>query len=153
MLHQVEKSYWKTLYRMHVCENIHLVHMKKKIDRYVKDMWLYMNICYRYIWYEKQGNVFFVIQYQCNVSVNSPWISINSNSTLLGSSCSPTMTLTKTKHDMICKSRMTADATSGREKVIEKLYIECICVKISILTYEKIDRYVTDIYINIILTY
>ena len=48
--------------------------------------------------------------------------------------------------DMICKSGMKAEATAGREKVIEKLYIECICVKISILTYSKIiDRYVKDI--------
>ena len=78
-----------------------------------------MNTCHRYIWYEKQGKVFFVIQYQCNVSVNSPWISINTNSTLLGSSSSLTMTLTETTSDMICKSGMTADATSGREKLLK----------------------------------
>ena len=78
-----------------------------------------MNTYHRYIWYEKQGKVFFVIQYQCNVSVNSPWISINTNSTLLGSSSSPTMTPTETTSDMICKSGMTADATSGREMLLK----------------------------------
>ena len=109
----------------------------KKIDRYMKDMWIDMNTCYRYIWYEKQGKVYFVIQYQCNVSVNSPWKCINTKSTLLCSSCTPTTTLTVKTSDMMCKSGMTAGATSGREKSIEKLYIECIFVKISILTYEK----------------
>ena len=39
--------------------------------------------------------------------------------------------------DMVLKIGMKADATSGREKVIETLYIQCICVKISILRYLK----------------
>ena len=73
-----------------------------------------MNTCYRYIWYEKQGKVFFAIEYQYNVSVNSPWICINTNSIILGSSSSPTTTQTAT-NDMISKSTMTPDATSGRE--------------------------------------
>ena len=89
----------------------------KKIDRYVKDRWIYMNTCYRYIWYEKQGKVFFVIEYQYNVSVNSPWICINTNSTLLGSSSSPTTTQKAATNDMISKSTMTPDATSGREQL------------------------------------
>ena len=53
-------------------------------------------------------------------------ISINTNSTLLGSSSSPTMTLTKTTSDMICKSGITADATSGKEKFIELKLDEAI---------------------------
>ena len=109
---------WKTLYRMHVCENIHL-DICKKIGRYVKDIWIYMDTYYRYIWYEKQGKLFFVIQYQYNAWVNSPWIYINTNSTLLGSSSSLTMTLTETTSDMICKNGMTADATSGRENILK----------------------------------
>ena len=100
-----------------MCENIN-VDVCRKIDRYVKDIWIYMNTCYRYIWYEKQGKVFFVIQYQYNVAVNAPWISINTNSTLLGSSPSPT-TLTETTNDMICKSGVTTDATSGRENLFK----------------------------------
>ena len=51
-----------------------------------------MNTCHRYIQYEKQGKVLFVIQYQCNVSVSSPLTSINTNSTLLASASSLTMT-------------------------------------------------------------
>ena len=85
----------------------------KKIGRYVKDIWMYMNTFYRYIWYEKQGKVYFVIQYQCNVSVNSPQIYINTKS------CSPTMTLVESTSDIICKSGMTADATSGREILLK----------------------------------
>ena len=73
-----------------------------------------MNTCYRYIWYEKQGKVFFVIEYQYNVSVNSPWICINANSTLLGSSSAPPTTEKAGTSDMTHKSTITPDATSGR---------------------------------------
>ena len=76
-----------------------------------------MHICYRYIWYEKQGKVFFVIEYQYNVSVNSPWICINTNSILLGSSSSPTTTQKAATNDMISKSTVTPDATSGIEQL------------------------------------
>ena len=63
----------------------------------------------------------FVIEYQYNVSVNSPWICINTNSTLLGLSSSPTTTQKAATTDMICKSAMTPDATSGREQLWENL--------------------------------
>ena len=69
---------------------------------------------------KNKGKVLFVIQYQCSVSVNSPLISINTNPTLLASSSSLTMTPTETS-DMILKSGMTADATSGREKLLKNL--------------------------------
>ena len=111
----------------------------KKIDRYVKDIWIYMNTCYRYIWYEKQSKIYFVIQYQCNVWVNSPQIYINTKSTLLGSSCSPTMTLTETTSDTICKSGMTADATSGREKLFWKtLHRMHLCENIHLDIWKKL---------------
>ena len=87
-----------------------------------------MNTCYRYIWYEKQYIVSFIIQYHWNVSVNSQWISINTNSALLDSSSWPTMTHRETS-EMICKSAIIADATSGRKTVMKKLYIEYMCVK------------------------
>ena len=38
-----------------------------------------MNTCHRYIWYKKQYKVSFVIQYDRNVSMNSKWISIDTN--------------------------------------------------------------------------
>ena len=98
-------------------ENIN-VDICKNIDRYVKDIWIYMNAYYRDIWYEKQGKLFFVIQYQYNVAVNSPWMSINTNSTLLGSSPSPSP-LTETTNDMTCKRQMTGDAISGRENLFK----------------------------------
>ena len=78
-----------------------------------------MNTSHRCIWYEKQGKVFFVIQYQCSVSVNSPLTSINTNSTLLASSSSLTTTPTEMTSDMILKSGMKADGTSGREKLLK----------------------------------
>ena len=58
----------------------------------------------------------FVIQYQCNVSVSSPLASINTNFTLLASASSLTMTVKETTTDMVLKSGMKADATSGKEK-------------------------------------
>ena len=73
----------------------------------------YLNTCYRCIWYEKYGEVFFVITYHCNVSVNSSWICININSMLLGSSSSPTTQIAGTS-DIIHESVITPDATSGR---------------------------------------
>ena len=39
----------------------------KKIDRYVKDILIYINTYYRYIWYEIESKIMFVIEYQCNV--------------------------------------------------------------------------------------
>ena len=51
----------------------------------------------------------------------------------------------ETTSDIILKSKVAADTTSGRQKVIEKLHIKCIYVKIYILTYEKNDRYVKAI--------
>ena len=79
-----------------------------------------MNTFYRYIWYEKQGKVLFVIQYQCNVSVSSSLASINTNSTLLASASSPTMKVTEVTPDSNPKPEMTADATSGKEKLWKK---------------------------------
>ena len=107
---------WKKFTENTCVINIHVC-ICKKIDRYVKDRWIYMNTCYRYIWYEKQGKVFFVIEYLYNVSVNSPWIYINTNSTLLASSSSSKNTKKAATADMICNSAITPDATSGKEQL------------------------------------
>ena len=76
-----------------------------------------MNTCHRYIWYKKQCKVSFVIQYHRNVSMNSQWISINTNSILLGSLSSPTSTVRETTSELTCNSAIIADATSGREQL------------------------------------
>ena len=76
-----------------------------------------MRKCHRYIWYKKQCKVYFVIQYHWNVWVNSQWMCINTNSTLLGSLSSPTVTVTETTSEMICKSAIIADATPGRQQL------------------------------------
>ena len=88
-----------------------------------------MNTCNKYIWYKKQYKVSFVIQYHWNVSVNSQWISIDTNSTLLGSLSSQTMTVRETTSEMACNSAIIADATSGREQWWKKYYTEYMCVK------------------------
>ena len=71
----------------------------------------------------------FVIQYQCNVSVNSPLTSFNTNSTLLASSSSLTMTPTEMTSDVILKSRMKADGTSGREKLLKNFIYDAFVWK------------------------
>ena len=76
-----------------------------------------MNTFHRYIWYEKQCKVLFVIQYQCNVSVSSPVASVNTNSTSLASASSPNMKVTAMTTDIILESGMEADATSGKENL------------------------------------
>ena len=77
-----------------------------------------MNTCNRYIWYKKQCKVSFVKQYHWNVSVNSQWISIDANYTLLlGSLSSQTMTVRETTSEMACNSAIIADATSVREQL------------------------------------
>ena len=73
-----------------------------------------MNTCHGYIWYKKQCKVLFVIQCDRNVSMNSQWLSINTNSILLGSLSSPTSTIREKTSIMTCKSAIIADATSGR---------------------------------------
>ena len=65
----------------------------------------------------KKGKVLFVMQYQFNVSVSSPLASINTNSTLLASSFSPTIKVTKSTTDINSKPGMKADATSGKVKL------------------------------------
>ena len=72
----------------------------------------------------KKGKVLFVIQYQFNVSVSSPLASINTNCTLLTSSSSPTVKVTESTTDTNLKSAMEADATSGKKKLMQKLYIQ-----------------------------
>ena len=66
---------------------------------------------------QKKCKVLFVIQYHRNVSMKSQWISINTNSILLGSLSSPTSNIREKTSKMTCKSAIIADATSGREQL------------------------------------
>ena len=85
----------------------------------------------------KEGKVLFVIQYQFNVLVSSPLASINTNCTLLASSSSSPVKVTESTNDSNLKPGMKAYTTSGKEKFMKKLYIQCISVKICILIYLK----------------
>ena len=99
------------------------------------------------IWYEKQCKLSCVIQYQYSVSVNLPQISINTNTTLLGSSSSVTMTPMETTSHIISKSTMTADTTSGREKLLKNFIYSAFMSKYPSWHMKIIDRYVKDIWI------
>ena len=61
--------------------------------------------------------------------MNSQWISINTNSTLLVALSSQTMTDRETTSEMACNSAIIADATSGREQWWKICYIKYMCVK------------------------
>ena len=104
-----------------------------------------MNTCHRYIWYEKQGKVLFVIQYQCNVSVSLPLASIDTNSTILPSASLPTMTMKEMTTEMILNTGMEADATSGKENVWKKFVYNTFVWKYPSSDISKIERYVKDI--------
>ena len=65
-----------------------------------------------------------VIQYTFKVSVSSPLASINTNYTLLASSSSTIVTVTESKTHTNLKPAMEADATSGKKKLMQKLYIQ-----------------------------
>ena len=69
------------------------------------------------------------LQYHWNVSVNLQWIYIDTNSILLGSLSSPTVTLREMTSEIICKSAIIADGTPGRQQLWKKQYIEYMCVK------------------------
>ena len=84
-----------------------------------------MSKIYEYIWihvidiYDMKNKAKYALSYNISTmfSVNSPWICIDTNSTLLGSSSSPTMTQKETTIRMIYQSTITTDATSGRENL------------------------------------
>ena len=78
----------------------------------------------------KQYKVSCVIQYQCNVSLNFSQIAINTNSTLLGSSSSATITPMETTSDIILESTVTADTTSGRHGYYKTSYKMYVCQNI-----------------------
>ena len=71
-----------------------------------------MNTYHRYIYDIKktmQSILCYIISMQCSLHLSQ--ISINTNSTLLGSSSSPTITPMETASDIILKSTVTADTT------------------------------------------
>ena len=146
ILHQVNKTYWKILHKIYVCQNIHLDIWKKNWQICQS----YMNI-YEYIWQldmiwkRKQNIVCYRISEQC-LSKGAPEIDINTKSTLLCSASSGTVTLTETTRDTMCTSGMIADATSRREKLFKNYTQNAFVWKYPSWHMKKIDRYVRDIY-------
>ena len=53
--------------------------------------------------------------------MNAQWISINTNSILLGSLSSTTGTVTAIAREMTCKSATIADPTSGRAQLCKNV--------------------------------
>ena len=66
---------------------------------------------------DKKGKVLCLIQYEFNVVVNTPVVSINTNYTLLASSSSTTITSKDCTSDRNMKDGMAGDATSGKKKL------------------------------------
>ena len=80
-----------------------------------------MNTCHRYIWYEKQSKVLFVIQCQCNASVSSPLASINTNFYFITCSILTDYDTNRKTTDMTLESGIKEDATSSRERLLKKV--------------------------------
>ena len=55
--------------------------------------------------------------------------------------------------DMILKSGLKTDATSGREKLLKNFIYSVFVWKYPSWHMKKIEKYIKDIYKNIILTY
>ena len=131
MLHQVRKTYAKTLYTMNIHLNMHLDILKKRTD--ISNLihmsqstvltclhisiYIYIYTFNIYSLCNKKGKVLFVIQYNFNVAVSSPLESVNANHTLLPSSPSPTVKVTESRTDTNLKPTMEAGCTSVKEKL------------------------------------
>ena len=63
------------------------------------------------------------------------------------------MTQTEKGTDVILESGITEDATSGRERLLKNIIYNAFVWKYPSWDMWKIDRYVKDIYKNIIFTY
>ena len=81
-----------------------------------------MNRYNRYNRCNKKVKVLCVIQYKCNVLVNSQLASINTNSTLLATSSSICVKGTENRNDSHVKAAIEADATSGKKMYTKTLY-------------------------------
>ena len=80
-----------------------------------------MNRYNRYNRCNKKVKVLCVIQYKCNVLVNSQLASINTNSTLLATSSSTSFKGTESTYDSHVKAAIETDATSGKKKLYKNL--------------------------------
>ena len=109
-----------------------------------------MNRYNRYNRCNKKVKVLCVIQYKCNVLVNSQLASINTNSTLLATSSSTCVKGTESTNDSHVKATIETDATSGKKK----LYKNFICNEFT-LTYASayIEKNWKEMSKNIVLTY
>ena len=89
---------------------------------------------------DKKGKVLSVIQYEFNVLVNTPLVSINTNYTLLASSSSTSITLKDGTSDRNMKDAMAADATSGKKKLYKNFIYNEFTFTYASSYIEKMDR-------------
>ena len=99
-----------------------------------------MNRLHIYSIHDKKGKVLCVIQYKCNVLVNAPLASINTNYTLLAASSSTSITLTYGRTDTNVKDAMAADVTSGKNKLYKNFIYNEFTFTDASSDIEKMDR-------------
>ena len=110
----------------------------------------YINRYNRYHICNKKVKILCVIQYKCNVFMNSQLACINTNSTLLGTSPSTCVKGTDSTKNLDVKAARETDTTSGKKKLYKNfIYNEFT------LTYPSayINRNWKEMSKNIILTY
>ena len=89
---------------------------------------------------DKKGKLLCLTQYEFNVLVKTPLVSINTNYTLLASSSSTAMTSKDDISDGNMKDGMAADATSGKKKLYKNFIYSEITFTYASSNTEKIGR-------------
>ena len=103
-------------------------------------MHIYENIAYIYSRCAKKGKVLCIIQYDFNVRVNTPIVSINTNYTLLASSSATNMISKDCISDRNMTDGTAGHDTSGKKKLYKNLtYNEFTFTNVS-SDIEKMDR-------------
>ena len=103
-------------------------------------MCIYMKILHIYHRCGKKEKVLCIIQYEFNVSVHMPIVSINTNYTLLAASSGTHMISQDCRSDTNMTDGMAGDDTSGKKKLYKKfIYSEFTFTYVS-SDIEQMDR-------------
>ena len=110
-----------------------------------------MNRYNRYNRCNKKFKVLCVIQYKCNVLVNSQLTSINTNYTLLATSSSTCVKGTESTNDSHVKAAIETDPTSGKKKLYKNFIHNEFTLTYASTYIEKktLERYVKEYSSNI----
>ena len=99
-----------------------------------------MKILHIYSRCAKKGKVFCIVQYEFNVWVNTPIVSINTNYTLLAWSSATNMISSDCISDRNMTDGMTGDDTPGKKKIYKNFIYNEFTFTYASSDIEKMDR-------------